>query len=161
MSSRGGEGRDLHHADDVDGTVRADGLVGFAVRRRVTVAMVTVSMLLFGLIALGNLKVNLLPASVTPDRAHETRVPRPGIGPSQRDGWEESLGWEGTARLKSGVGTGRADVVPSRMWARTDRRAGGPRQEETLQLPSSQTSGCCASNPATRPFRHALTDRRR
>ncbi|HDS1182378.1 TPA: efflux RND transporter permease subunit, partial [Stenotrophomonas maltophilia] len=37
------------------------GLVEFATRRRVTIAMCTVTLLLFGLIALGNLKVNLLP----------------------------------------------------------------------------------------------------
>ena len=36
-------------------------LVEFATRRRVTVAMVTLSFVLFGLIALGGLKVNLLP----------------------------------------------------------------------------------------------------
>ncbi|MBL8274006.1 MAG: efflux RND transporter permease subunit, partial [Xanthomonadales bacterium] len=33
----------------------------FSTRRRVSVAMVTVTMVLFGLIALGDLKVNLLP----------------------------------------------------------------------------------------------------
>lgn len=37
------------------------GLVAFATRRRVTIAMITVTMLLFGLIALRSLKVNLLP----------------------------------------------------------------------------------------------------
>ncbi|WP_330970706.1 efflux RND transporter permease subunit, partial [Lysobacter sp. A3-1-A15] len=36
-------------------------MVEFSTRRRVTVAMVTISFLLFGLIALGNLKVDLLP----------------------------------------------------------------------------------------------------
>ena len=36
-------------------------LVEFSTRRRVTVAMVTITFLLFGLIALGALKVNLLP----------------------------------------------------------------------------------------------------
>ena len=36
------------------------GLVGLATRRRVTVAMVTLTFVLFGLIALGDLKVNLL-----------------------------------------------------------------------------------------------------
>jgi multidrug efflux pump subunit AcrB len=36
-------------------------LVEFSTRRRVTVAMVTFTFVLFGFIALGNLKVNLLP----------------------------------------------------------------------------------------------------
>ena len=34
------------------------GLVEFATRRRVTVAMMTLTLVLFGLIALGSLKVN-------------------------------------------------------------------------------------------------------
>ena len=37
------------------------GLAEFSVRRRVTVAMATLTVVLFGLIALGDLKVNLLP----------------------------------------------------------------------------------------------------
>ncbi len=36
-------------------------LVEFSTRRRVTIAMITISFLLFGFIALGDLKVNLLP----------------------------------------------------------------------------------------------------
>src|SRR6478735_808832 len=36
-------------------------IVEFATRRRVTVAMVTLTFVLFGFIAVGNLKVNLLP----------------------------------------------------------------------------------------------------
>ncbi|MGO4774121.1 efflux RND transporter permease subunit, partial [Lysobacter sp. 2RAB21] len=36
-------------------------LVEFSTRRRVTVAMVTITFLLFGVIALNSLKVNLLP----------------------------------------------------------------------------------------------------
>ena len=39
----------------------ARGLVEFCTRRRVTVAMVTLTFVLFGLIALRDLKVNLLP----------------------------------------------------------------------------------------------------
>src|SRR5690606_14007934 len=49
------------HPDPVPAAPARGGIVGFATRRRVTVAMVTVSLLLFGLIALGNLRVNLLP----------------------------------------------------------------------------------------------------
>ncbi|MFX6601408.1 efflux RND transporter permease subunit, partial [Acinetobacter baumannii] len=37
------------------------GLVEFSTRRRVTVAMFWITMFLFGVIALGTLKVNLLP----------------------------------------------------------------------------------------------------
>ena len=37
------------------------GLVEFSTRRRVTVAMFWITMFLFGVIALGSLKVNLLP----------------------------------------------------------------------------------------------------
>ena len=36
-------------------------IVEFSIRRRVTIAMATVTVVLFGLIALSDLKVNLLP----------------------------------------------------------------------------------------------------
>ena len=39
----------------------SSGLIEFATRRRVTVAMVTITFVLFGLISLSGLKVNLLP----------------------------------------------------------------------------------------------------
>ena len=48
-------------------------LVEFSTRRRVTVAMFTTSFLLFGLIALGNLKVNLLPDLSYPTLTVRTR----------------------------------------------------------------------------------------
>ena len=57
------QGHDHGASPESDGAAAGmrGGLVEFATRRRVTIAMCTVTLLLFGLIALGNLKVNLLP----------------------------------------------------------------------------------------------------
>jgi hydrophobic/amphiphilic exporter-1 (mainly G- bacteria), HAE1 family len=51
-------------------------LVEFSTRRRVTIAMMTITLVLFGVIALGDLKVNLLPDLSHLDRAH--RIHRRG-----------------------------------------------------------------------------------
>jgi len=45
-------------------------LVDFATRRRVTVIMCTVALLLFGMVSLSRLKVNLLPDLSYPDHHH-------------------------------------------------------------------------------------------
>ena len=52
---------------------RAFNLVEFSTRRRVTVAMATITFLLFGLIALSSLKVNLLPDLSYPTLTVRTR----------------------------------------------------------------------------------------
>ena len=60
MTSAGDyHGRDPHQGHG-PGSM-GGGLVEFATRRRVTIAMCTVTLILFGLIALNSLKVNLLP----------------------------------------------------------------------------------------------------
>ena len=53
--------------------MKTTGLVGFAIRRRVTIAMLTLTFVLFGLIALGDLKVNLLPDLSYPTLTVRTR----------------------------------------------------------------------------------------
>ena len=71
-----GTPREPHGApptDPVPGEGARGGIIEFATRRRVTVAMVTVSLLLFGLIALGNLRVNLLPDLSYPTLTVRTR----------------------------------------------------------------------------------------
>ncbi|MBJ6980514.1 efflux RND transporter permease subunit [Luteimonas sp. MC1572] len=159
MSTRGGEGRDLQHADGVDGTVRADGLVGFSVRRRVTVAMVTVSMLLFGLIALGNLKVNLLPDISYPTLTVRTEYT--GAAPQEietlvSEPVEESLGVvKGLRRLKSVSRTGQSDVVLEFAWGTDMDQASLEVRDkmETLQLPLEVTPPVLLRfNPATEPI---------
>ena len=50
-----------HAGDAGDARAHGGGLVEFSTRRRVTVAMATLTFVLFGLIALADLKVNLLP----------------------------------------------------------------------------------------------------
>lgn len=58
--------QDPHHAP-----AAGFNLVEFATRRRVTIAMMTLTLVLFGLIALGSLKVNLLP-----DLSYPTQIGR-------------------------------------------------------------------------------------
>jgi HAE1 family hydrophobic/amphiphilic exporter-1 len=48
-------------------------VVEFATRRRVTIAMMTITLVLFGVIALRNLKVNLLPDLSYPTLTVRTR----------------------------------------------------------------------------------------
>lgn len=61
------------------------GLVAFATRRRVTIAMITVTMLLFGLIALRSLKVNLLPDLSYPTLTVRTEYT--GAAPAKSKRW--------------------------------------------------------------------------
>lgn len=91
------------------------GLVAFATRRRVTIAMITVTMLLFGLIALRSLKVNLLPDLSYPTLTVRTEYT--GAAPAEietlvTEPVEEAVGVvKNLRKLKSISRTGQSDVV--------------------------------------------------
>src|SRR5690606_20730220 len=153
MSGRQGEGM-----EPVDGTVRADGLVGFSVRRRVTVAMVTVSLLLFGLIALGNLKVNLLPDISYPTLTVRTEYT--GAAPQEietlvSEPVEEALGVvKGVRKLRSVSRTGQSDVVLEFAWGTDMDQASLEVRDkmEALQLPMDVDPPVLLRfNPSTEP----------
>ena len=102
---------------------RSFNLVEFSTRRRVTVAMVTITFLLFGLIALGNLKVNLLPDLSYPTLTVRTEYP--GAAPTEietliSEPVEEAVGVvKGLRKLKSVSRTGQSDVVLEFAWGTT------------------------------------------
>lgn len=67
--------------DPLAAPARGFSLVEFGTRRRVTVAMMTVTLVLFGLIALSGLKVNLLPDLSYPTLT--VRTDYPGAAPAE------------------------------------------------------------------------------
>ena len=154
------QGTGMHQDDSgVDGTVRADGLVGFSVRRRVTVAMVTVSMLLFGLIALGNLKVNLLPDISYPTLTVRTEYT--GAAPQEietlvSEPVEEALGVvKGVRKLRSVSRTGQSDVVLEFAWGTDMDQASLEVRDklDTLALPLEvEPPVLLRFNPSTEPI---------
>src|SRR5690606_18519683 len=95
-------------------------LVEFSTRRRVTVWMVAISMMLFGLIALTNLKVNLLPDLSYPTLTVRTEYT--GAAPAEietlvSEPVEEALGVvKGVRKLRSISRTGQSDVVLEFAW---------------------------------------------
>lgn len=157
MSGRQGETGDVFPHGD--GTVRADGLVGFSVRRRVTVAMVTVSLLLFGLIALGNLKVSLLPDISYPTLTVRTEYT--GAAPQEietlvSEPVEEALGVvKGVRKLRSVSRTGQSDVVLEFAWGTDMDQAGLEVRDklDTLALPLEVAPPVLLRfNPSTEPI---------
>ena len=145
--------------DGVDGTLRADGLVGFSVRRRVTVAMVTVSLLLFGLIGLGNLKVNLLPDISYPTLTVRTEYT--GAAPQEietlvSEPVEEALGVvKGVRKLRSVSRTGQSDVVLEFAWGTDMDQASLEVRDklDTLALPLEvEPPLLLRFNPSTEPI---------
>ena len=95
-------------------------LVEFATRRRVTVAMVTLTFVLFGFIALGDLKVNLLPDLSYPTLTVRTEYT--GAAPAEietliTEPVEEAVGVvKNLRKLKSVSRTGQSDVVLEFAW---------------------------------------------
>ena len=104
------------------GSVAASGggLAEFSVRRRVTVAMATLTVVLFGAIALLNLKVNLLPDLSYPTLTVRTEYT--GAAPSEievliTEPMEEAVGVvKGLRKLRSVSRTGQSDVVLEFAW---------------------------------------------
>lgn len=138
---------------------RSFNLVEFATRRRVTVAMVTITFLLFGLIALGNLKVNLLPDLSYPTLTVRTEYT--GAAPTEietliTEPVEEAVGVvKGLRKLKSVSRTGQSDVVLEFAWGTDMDQAGLEVRDkmESLQLPlEAKPPVLLRFNPSTEPI---------
>ncbi|WP_425599690.1 efflux RND transporter permease subunit [Luteimonas abyssi] len=135
------------------------GLIEFSTRRRVTVAMVTVSLLLFGLLALGNLKVNLLPDLSFPTLTVRTEYT--GAAPMEIETLvsqpvEEALGVvKGLRKMRSVSRTGQSDVVLEFAWGTDMDQASLEVRDklESLQLPLEVAAPVVLRfNPSTEPI---------
>ncbi|WP_198995204.1 efflux RND transporter permease subunit [Stenotrophomonas maltophilia] len=135
------------------------GLVEFATRRRVTIAMCTVTLLLFGLIALGNLKVNLLPDLSYPTLTVRTEYT--GSAPTEIETLitqpvEEAVGVvKNLRKLKSVSRTGQSDVVLEFAWGTNMDQASLEVRDkmEALNLPlEAQAPVLLRFNPSTEPI---------
>ena len=121
--------------------------------------MVTISFLLFGLIALGNLKVNLLPDLSYPTLTVRTEYT--GAAPTEietliTEPVEEAVGVvKGLRKLKSVSRTGQSDVVLEFAWGTDMDRAGLEVRDkmESLQLPlEAKPPVLLRFNPSTEPI---------
>ncbi|KLJ01618.1 efflux RND transporter permease subunit [Luteimonas sp. FCS-9] len=140
-------------------------LVEFSTRRRVTVWMVAISLMLFGLIALTNLKVNLLPDLSYPTLTVRTEYT--GAAPAEietlvSEPVEEAVGVvKGVRKLRSISRTGQSDVVLEFAWGTDMDQASLEVRDklETLSLPLEVTPPVLLRfNPSTEPIlRLALT----
>ncbi|TWI11605.1 efflux RND transporter permease subunit [Aerolutibacter ruishenii] len=138
---------------------RSFDLVEFSTRRRVTVAMVTLTFLLFGLIALSGLKVNLLPDLSYPTLTVRTEYT--GAAPAEietliSEPVEEALGVvKGLRKLKSVSRAGQSDVVLEFAWGTDMDRAGLDVRDkmEMLQLPQeAKPPVLLRFNPSNEPI---------
>jgi HAE1 family hydrophobic/amphiphilic exporter-1 len=134
-------------------------LVEFATRRRVTVFMMTLTLVLFGLISLGSLKVNLLPDLSYPTLT--VRTDYTGAAPSEIETLisqpaEEALGVvKGLRKLKSISRTGQSDVVLEFAWGTNmDQASLDVRDKmEALQFPlEAKPPVLLRFNPSTQPI---------
>lgn len=134
-------------------------LVEFSTRRRVTVAMVTITFLLFGFIALRALKVNLLPDLSYPTLTVRTEYT--GAAPSEietliSEPVEEAVGVvKGLRKLKSVSRTGQSDVVLEFAWGTDMDQASLEVRDkmEVLQLPlEAKAPVLLRFNPSTEPI---------
>ena len=134
-------------------------LIEFATRRRVTIAMMTLTLLLFGLISLSSLKVELLPDLSYPTLT--VRTDYEGAAPSEIETLvsqpaEEALGIvKGLRKLKSISRTGQSDVVLEFVWGTDMEQAGLDVRDkmETLQLPlEAKPPVLLRFNPSTQPI---------
>uniref|UniRef100_UPI003F5AB385 efflux RND transporter permease subunit n=1 Tax=Stenotrophomonas cyclobalanopsidis TaxID=2771362 RepID=UPI003F5AB385 len=135
------------------------GLVEFATRRRVTIAMCTVTLLLFGLIALNNLKVNLLPDLSYPTLTVRTEYT--GAAPTEIESLitqpvEEAVGVvKNLRKLKSVSRTGQSDVVLEFAWGTNMDQASLEVRDkmEALNLPlEAKAPVLLRFNPSTEPI---------
>ncbi|MFZ7094661.1 efflux RND transporter permease subunit [Luteimonas dalianensis] len=158
MSGTPGNPHGAPPTDPVPAQGARGGIIEFSTRRRVTVAMVTVSLLLFGLIALGNLRVNLLPDLSYPTLTVRTEYT--GAAPMEietliSEPVEEAVGVvKGLRKLKSISRTGQSDVVLEFAWGTDMDQAGLEVRDklETLQLPFEvQPPVLLRFNPSTEP----------
>jgi len=148
-------------APDAHAAVHGGGfdLVEFSTRRRVTVAMFWITMLVFGVIALSGLKVNLLPDLSYPTLTVRTEYT--GAAPSEietliTEPTEEALGVvKNLRKLKSVSRTGQSDVVLEFAWgADMDQASLEVRDKiETLALPlEAKPPVLLRFNPSTEPI---------
>ncbi len=138
---------------------KGGGIVEFATRRRVTVAMLTLTLVLFGLISLAGLKVNLLPDLSYPTLT--VRTDYPGAAPAEIETLisqpaEEALGVvKGLRKLKSVSRTGQSDVVLEFAWGTDMEQAGLDVRDkmEALQFPlEAKPPVLLRFNPSTQPI---------
>lgn len=138
---------------------RGFDLVEFATRRRVTIAMMTLTLVLFGLISLSSLKVELLPDLSYPTLT--VRTDYEGAAPSEVETLisqpaEEALGVvKGLRKLRSISRTGQSDVVLEFAWGTDMQQAGLEVRDkmETLQLPlDAKPPVLLRFNPSTQPI---------
>nr|WP_232526298.1 efflux RND transporter permease subunit [Lysobacter capsici] len=134
-------------------------LVEFSTRRRVTVAMVTITFLLFGVIALNSLKVNLLPDLSYPTLTVRTEYA--GAAPTEietliSEPLEEAVGVvKGLRKLKSVSRTGQSDVVLEFAWGTDMDQASLEVRDkmEIVQLPlEAKKPVLLRFNPSTEPI---------
>jgi HAE1 family hydrophobic/amphiphilic exporter-1 len=133
--------------------------IGVAVQRPVTVMMGVVSLVLFGLISLGSLKVDLLPELSYPSLTVRTEFA--GAAPAEIETLlsrpiEESLGTVSNVRsIESVSRAGQSDVVLEFAWGTDMNMAGLDVREklEVLQLPfEASRPTLLRFNPATDPI---------
>ncbi|WP_267120771.1 efflux RND transporter permease subunit, partial [Xanthomonas sacchari] len=134
-------------------------MVEFATRRRVTIAMITLTMLLFGAIALHGLKVNLLPDLSYPTLTVRTEYA--GAAPSEietlvTEPVEEAVGVvKNLRKLKSVSRTGQSDVVLEFAWGTNMDQASLEVRDkmEALSLPlEAKAPVLLRFNPSTQPI---------
>ncbi len=143
------------------------GVIEFSTRRRVTVAMVTFAFFLFGVIALFDLKVGLLPDLSYPTLT--VRTDYTGAAPTEIETLvtqpvEEAVGVvKNLRKLKSTSRTGQSDVVLEFAWGTNmDQASIDVRDKlQTLQLPLDVAPPVLLRfNPSTEPIvRLALTEK--
>ncbi len=138
---------------------RGFDLVEFATRRRVTILMMMVTLVLFGLIALSSLKVNLLPDLSYPTLTVRTEYT--GAAPAEIETLvskpvEEAVGVvKGLRKLKSVSRTGQSDVVLEFAWGTDMDKASLEVRDkmEALQLPLEvKPPVLLRFNPSTAPI---------
>jgi len=134
-------------------------LIEFSTRRRVTIAMVTVTFVLFGLIALSELKVNLLPDLSYPSLTVRTEYT--GAAPSEietliSEPVEEAVGVvKNLRKLRSVSRTGQSDVVLEFAWGTDMDQASLEVRDklEILRLPlEAEQPVLLRFNPSTEPI---------
>jgi HAE1 family hydrophobic/amphiphilic exporter-1 len=134
-------------------------LIEVSTRRRVTVMMATITMVLFGLIALFDLKVNLLPDLSYPTLTVRTEYT--GAAPSEietliTEPIEEAVGVvKNLRKLHSVSRTGQSDVILEFAWGTDMDRAGLEVRDklEVLRLPlESEQPVLLRFNPSTEPI---------
>ncbi len=134
-------------------------IVELSIRRRVTIAMVTVTLVLFGFIALRDLKVNLLPDLTYPTLTVRTEYI--GAAPAEietlvSEPVEEAVGVvKNVRKIRSVSRTGQSDVVLEFAWGTNMERASLEVRDklEVLQLPlEAKQPVLLRFNPSTDPI---------